>query len=111
MAIGAHGLWKQALAAAIASGKSQFTIETIGKDELCDLGKWLHRLPESDRASEHWEKIHSLHEQFHIEAAKVLDAALAGHKAEASASMRPGGGYCLISMQLTAAMMEWIRVL
>jgi methyl-accepting chemotaxis protein len=109
LAIGAHGLWKQRLTSAIATGRSEFTPDKIRSDALCDFGKWLHSLPESERASEHWNKVHSLHERFHQESAAVLKAALAGRKEEASAAMARGSAFTLISMRLTAAMMEWMR--
>lgn len=109
LAIGAHGLWKQRLSSAIATGKSEFSPDDIRRDGLCDFGKWLHSLPESDRASELWKKVHSLHERFHLESAGVLEAALAGRKEEAAAAMAQGSAYALVSMRLTAAMMEWMR--
>jgi len=35
-AIGAHGLWKTRLAAAIDVGKSEFTVDTVRKDNACN---------------------------------------------------------------------------
>jgi len=38
-AIGAHGMWKQRLRQAIDTGKSEFTVERVRPDNLCDFGK------------------------------------------------------------------------
>ena len=106
-AIGAHAQWKLRLKTAIDTGKSEWTVERVSPDNLCDFGKWLYSLPESDRKKENWQKIRALHAEFHREAAKVLNLALRGAQAEARELMAFGSAYAKVSSRLTWEMMEW----
>lgn len=106
-AIGAHGLWKQRLRDAIDKGQSEFTVERVKPDNLCDFGKWLHSLPPGDRGSEHWKKVQQLHAEFHQEAARILGLALAKQKPQAEAGIAPNSKFATLSSSLTAAMMAW----
>ena len=106
-AIGAHGMWKNRLKDAIAAGKSDFSVEKVQPDNLCDFGKWLHALPESERSSERWKKVQALHATFHKEAARILGLALAGKKDEASPALMENSEFANRSAELTTLMMKW----
>jgi chemoreceptor zinc-binding protein len=106
-AIGAHGLWKVRLRDAIAAGSSEMTPAQIEADNLCDFGKWLHRLTDPDTRSAHYATVHSLHAAFHQEAAKILRLALTGSKTEASQALQVGGAFANASAALTRAMIDW----
>ena len=41
-AIGAHGMWKFRLDQAVEKGTSEFTVDNVRKDNLCDFGRWLY---------------------------------------------------------------------
>ena len=41
--------------------------------------------------TEHYKTVHDLHAKFHLEAAHVLELALAGHRSEAVSAMAIGG--------------------
>ena len=106
-AVGAHGVWKMRLKSAIESGKSQFQVATVQKDNQCDFGKWLHSLQATAQTSEHYKKVRQLHSEFHREAAHVLDLALNGKKADAEKSVTAGGAFFRLSSELTAGLMSW----
>ena len=106
-AIGAHGMWKQRLREAINTGKSDFTVERVRPDNLCDFGKWLYSLPANDQTSPQWNAVRELHGKFHVTAARVLSLAVGGHKQEAEAALDPGSQFSKVSVELTAAMMKW----
>lgn len=106
-AIGAHGMWKQRLRQAVDSGKSEFTVERVRPDNNCDFGKWLHGLPPGDKNSEHWKTVQDLHAKFHIEAARVLQLATTGNKAEAEKGLASNSPFTSVSAKLTSAMMKW----
>lgn len=106
-AIGAHGMWKQRLRQAVDTGKSEFTVERVMPDNLCDFGKWLHGLPPSDKADENWKSVQGLHARFHHEAARILRLATSGRKAEAETGLALASPFSDISGQLTTAMMKW----
>ncbi len=106
-AIAAHAKWKFRLREAIKTGQSEWTVDTVRPDHLCEFGQWLNALPLSDRMSTHWKEVKALHAQFHGAAAEVLKSALAGHKAEADTAMAPGGGFADVSMRLVRTLTAW----
>lgn len=106
-AIGAHGMWKERLKKAIATGQSEFQVAGVQVDNGCEFGKWLYSLPGSDRMSPGGKAVVDLHAKFHKEAARVLGMALAGQKAEADKAIGFGSDFAKISGDLTKAMMMW----
>ena len=106
-AVGAHGLWKQRLKNAVASGKSELSPAQAEADHLCAFGIWLRDLTGPVAHSEYYSRVRSLHSAFHKEAGKVLQLALAGSKTEASQALAHHGPFALASAALTRAMMSW----
>jgi hypothetical protein len=106
-AIAAHAKWKYRLMEAIDTGKSQWRTSDVRTDDACEFGKWLAALPLSDRLSEHSKKVRALHAEFHAQAADVLELALAGRKAEATAAMALRSRFATVSSNLTMAVMAW----
>jgi len=106
-AIGARGMWKQRLREAVDTGKSEFIVERVRPDNLCDFGKWLSSLPLGDQNSSHWKIVQDLHGKFHAEAARVLGLAVRGHKREAEHELTAESNFVKISLELTGAMMKW----
>jgi hypothetical protein len=101
-------MWKQRLKQAIDNGKSDFTIERVRPDNLCDFGKWLYSLPASAQTSYHWRTVRELHGKFHAEAARVLGLAISGNKQEAEKALETESHFAKISFELTGAMMKWV---
>lgn len=110
-AIPAHGAWKRRLADAIASSRSEYSVEVVRTDNQCEFGRWLYGLPDAEQASPECAKVRDLHAKFHLEAAKTLALALAGNREEAERTMVLDGPYSVASSALTMAMMEWRRKL
>lgn len=106
-AIGAHGAWKQRLRQAVDTGKSEFTVERVRPDNLCDFGKWLHGLPSGDKGSTNWKNVQELHARFHVEASRVLDLAVRGKKQEAESALALNSSFTEVSSKLTIAMIVW----
>ncbi len=106
-AIISHVLWKSRLYSAIERGVSEFTVEHVEADNLCEFGKWLFGLPAAAQSSPHWQKVQGLHADFHREAASVLRLALQGQKPEAYDAMDLQSQFMKTSAKLTEAMREW----
>lgn len=106
-AIGAHGMWKTRLRSAVDTGTSEFTVEKVKADNNCDFGKWLHGLPNDDKKALSWTKVRDLHAKFHVEAAKILESALTGHKDVAAKGLDATSDFSKLSANLTGAMMNW----
>jgi hypothetical protein len=111
-AVSAHGQWKARLATAIKEGKSEFTPAVVRQDNQCPFGKWLYgEVDAASKTSPHYAKVKTLHAAFHENAAKVLDLAVSGKAAEATAAMAIGGDFAKASSQITVALGEWSRSL
>ena len=109
--IGAHGLWKARLHAAIDSGKVDDNIADVHRDNVCSFGQWLYgaSIPAEVRGSSNYAQVRNLHADFHQCAGKVLMLTKNGKKNEAEAMMGTSGEFTRISGDLTHAMMEWQR--
>ncbi|MCS6809324.1 MAG: CZB domain-containing protein [Bacteroidota bacterium] len=108
-AIAAHGMWKQRLRNAIATGATDISLETIRADNQCVFGKWLYSdtIPQHVKNGEDYQAVLRLHAEFHKVAARVAELAVAGNKVEAEGLMQLGGEFTLASSKLTQAMMKW----
>jgi hypothetical protein len=102
-------MWKQRLRSAIDKGKSDFTVDAVGRDNVCEFGKWLYgpTVPAVNKSMPEYEAVKSLHARFHTSAARVLAAALGGGKAEAEAMLDTSAEFSHISGEFTRAMMAW----
>jgi methyl-accepting chemotaxis protein len=110
-AIAAHSKWKFRLRDAIQSGQSEWTVETVRKDDQCAFGQWLKTMPLADRMSHEWKEARELHTQFHQAAADVLALALSGQRGPATAAMAPGGAFSHVSSQLVTQLTHWKKKL
>jgi hypothetical protein len=110
-AIAAHARWKSHLRQAIETRKSDWTVDRVRPDNLCDFGRWLGERPAPQRMTEHYKSVHDLHARFHTEAAHVLELALAGRREDAAAAMAIGSPFANVSSKLTIAMTAWKKAL
>lgn len=108
-AIGAHGLWKSKLRAAIESGALDGDFEELRATDRCVFGQWMHgpNVSETARGSAHWVTVDKMHERFHSAAAKVAELAVTGRAAEARGAMERTGEFGIASTELVTAMLRW----
>ncbi|MBK8946418.1 MAG: CZB domain-containing protein [Ignavibacteriae bacterium] len=106
-AINNHVIWKRRLISAIESGKSEFQVAKVQKDNVCEFGKWLESLSAIDRSSTDFQTVKELHSSFHKTAANVLDLALKGQKESAMEKFNFNGTFGAISSKLTVALSNW----
>ena len=104
-AIRAHAAWKRQLRCAIDTGRTDIVVDDIGREDLCEFGRWLNEtsLPVGNQ-DDHLKVIRHLHAQFHRVAAATLQLALSGRKTEAEQAMGAAGIYSRISLRLTTAL-------
>lgn len=89
-AIAAHAAWKTKFRSAIAS-KEAMDAATIGKDNCCELGKWLHGSGAGVYGSSPaFTALIQKHKDFHVEAGKV--AVLINEKKYVEAEHAIGAG-------------------
>ena len=108
-AIRSHERWKVKLSASIENGTVSADAFDVGKDDICDFGRWLYgsTIPKDERYDPNYIIVRFLHSKFHECAGKVVYLLSEGKKAEAGALMASYGEYTKISDQLVATMVEW----
>jgi hypothetical protein len=106
-AICAHAAWKDTLSAAVSTQRSLVTVETVGRDDHCRLGRWLHGLDEPTKASHRWKCVAEVHARFHNQAAAVLALALAGETEAAREAMSYSSKFSGTSAKLTRELQAW----
>jgi hypothetical protein len=106
-AIGAHGAWKLKLKTAVNTGRSEATPATVGRDDQCEFGKWLHGqgIDEETRAGMPYQVVRRLHAEFHQCAGRVLALGLDGKRVEAGNLLE--GEYTARSEKLVTALAKW----
>lgn len=107
-AIGAHGLWKGRLRAAINSGNSDLSVSVVRDDHQCAFGKWLNGadIDAGMKSSKHYGACVELHRRFHGAAADVLALAIAGKKEAASHALGRDQAFGKLSAELIRTLME-----
>lgn len=108
-AVGAHGMWKARLRAAITNGTAVPTPAQAAVDNACDFGRWLYALPAAQTRDAHFATVKDLHARFHAEAANVLRLVDAGKSAEATKAIGNGSPFDQVSTKLTNTLMDWSK--
>lgn len=106
-AIGAHGAWKLRLREAIHTGRTDWQVDTVRRDDACDFGKWLAKLPAGVKRSTEGEEVFSYHTRFHELVAGILEQVKAGKTEQAAKAIGEGSEFTELSSRLTRAMMAW----
>lgn len=104
-AIAAHIKWKIRLAQFIdGTGGEKLASSAISKDNLCDLGKWIHGDGAKYKQLPHYQDLITKHANFHVCAAEVVKKVELGDKAGAKSLL--GGAFASASKETIAAIME-----
>lgn len=108
-AIGAHGLWKSRLRAAITNGAGELKAATVRDDHQCEFGKWLYSptLEAAVKQSKHYATCADLHHRFHAAASEIVALIAAGKKEEAGKKLEGDFEFKKLSAELTMTMMAW----
>jgi hypothetical protein len=105
-AIQKHMEWKVKFRTAITK-KEQMDEATIGKDNCCELGKWLHGEGKTQCGSlASYATTLSKHAAFHVEAGKVASAINAQNYAEAETMLGGSSAFTSVSGEVGIALMR-----
>jgi len=85
-AISAHSAWKTRLRDAI-HGKQQVDPATVSKDNLCDLGKWIHGEGGSHNDKSEFQALKARHAEFHTCASKIAQMVKDGKNGDAEKAL------------------------
>ncbi|MEI8574967.1 CZB domain-containing protein [Methylomonas sp. EFPC1] len=102
-AIQAHSEWKVKLRRGISQHEHMDAV-TIGRDDCCKLGKWLHGGGQKQykHLSGFQDCLHK-HAQFHREAGKVAEVINSGQYETAESLLDAGSAFALASSQVSVA--------
>jgi hypothetical protein len=105
-AIERHAQWKVKFRKAITDHETM-DVETISKDNCCELGKWLHGDAKSKfgKLASHAECV-KRHAVFHTEAGKVAKTINAKNYAEATNMIESGTPYAVASNAVGVAIKQ-----
>lgn len=104
-AIAAHIKWKVRLTQFIdGTSTEKLQSQTVCKDNLCDLGKWIHGEGEQYKSAGHYQDLVKKHANFHVCAGDVVKKVEGGDKAGAKTAL--GGSFATASKETVAAIME-----
>ena len=108
-AISSHSAWKSRLRNAIVNRRIDVPVATVKADNQCQFGKWLHgqELPPAEKQTERYRTVKQLHAQFHEEAAKVAQFAIAGQRDAAESALGMSGEFGRASSALVSALSDW----
>jgi methyl-accepting chemotaxis protein-1 (serine sensor receptor) len=105
-AIKAHADWRAVLRSA-ANKFEQIDAETIGRDDCCELGKWLHGAGNSKFGGKPtFVALTSRHREFHIEAGKVARAINQGAGSQAEKMLSSGTPFARASGEVGRLIIE-----
>jgi hypothetical protein len=86
-AIKAHIGWFEKLRSAIATGKSDFNPVIVAKDDQCEFGKWIYSDLKNICDQAKYDRIKTLHINFHKKASEILKLAIDRKKEMASSQI------------------------
>ena len=106
-AIQAHTNWKLRLASACtASTTKTIDPDSLRRDDLCGLGKWLHGTGSRYASDPKFSQLLAAHSQFHRNAAAVARMVETGKKTEAAALVNAHESeFCKTSLEVVGLLM------
>lgn len=93
-AILAHSRWKKRLADLIEGSSTELLDpDKVGRDDQCDLGKWIRAAPPEVQVDPEFVKLVAEHAEFHRQAASILRFVLKGDLTNAKKGLEPSSDY------------------
>jgi hypothetical protein len=106
-AITTHEEWIARLRTVISNGGSDLDARKVGRADECDFGKWLDSRSTRAKGSARWAELGELHARFHDATARVVALVDERRRADAIASVRPGGEFSHAANDLLNALRKW----
>jgi two-component system chemotaxis sensor kinase CheA len=110
-AIAAHSKWKTRLRQYLDGGGEKLDPKFVGKDNVCDLGKWIYGEGARYKAIEAYSELKTSHAHFHRCAANVVSMHQDGNKKAAESMLQPGGVFNSASTSTVQAIIKLQKVL
>lgn len=110
-AIKAHTSWKMKLSAYISKPDKSLDHNVVCKDNMCDLGKWIHGEGGVKLSADNeFGKLKKTHAEFHIEAASIIKRAEANENVSEEIMLGSSSKFAKLSNDIVALLMVMKRV-
>lgn len=86
-AVKAHIAWKQKLQTYIQNPDNSLNPATVGVDNMCELGKWLHGEGAKFASNPNFKSLVAEHAKFHQAAAEIIKKADSGQDVNAEVTL------------------------
>jgi hypothetical protein len=109
-AIQAHTNWKLRLYSCCSESSQQDVIDvaSLAKDNVCELGKWLHGDGQQNAADPRLGELISMHAAFHRAASSIAAMIANGKQAEVLALLdSPESEYAKLSLKVVGLLMDF----
>ncbi len=101
----AHRDWRIRLSDYVGgTSKEKLDALTVGRDDQCELGKWIQSMRGQMAGNANFLKLLTAHAEFHRQAAEIVKLADAGKKDEAQRLLSPTGAYFHASNEVIKAL-------
>jgi hypothetical protein len=105
-AIRAHAAWKLKLSLYIKNPDGSLDPNVVGRDNHCDLGKWIYGEGARLAADPQFSQLKVAHSQFHRAAGNIIRRADAGENVSADISLSADSDYGCSSQKVTSLLMS-----
>jgi len=104
-----HFEWKTKLRNYLKKPDGSLMPGTVGRDNECALGKWLHGEAKKFAGDHTYDELLTAHSGFHQEAASLIRRADSGEKVDAEAALGTSSKFNQLSQRVTVLIMEMKR--
>ncbi len=101
-----HTSWKHRLRKAALEKNFNTPVDQISDDTFCQFGRWLVSLNPNEQRIYYFERVRTLHSEFHEKAGLIAQMLSVGAYELALIALN-GPDYNLKSKELASALMEW----
>ncbi len=108
-AIKAHSAWKLRLQSYLSNPDKSINPNDVCKDNLCDLGKWIHGDGKKFESMEEFKKLKSEHAKFHKAASDVVIKADNGQSVSEETQLGAKSDFAQSSTAVVTAIMAMKR--
>lgn len=108
-AIKAHASWKMKLTNYISSPDRSLKADVVGKDDQCDLGRWIASDSKHHQGRPEFRELKEAHACFHKAAADVIRRADAGENVSGEVVLGGSSQYAQCSSKVTSLLMALKR--
>ncbi len=107
----AHVEWKGKLKAYLAKPDGSLNPTTVGSDNTCALGKWLHGEGKAHAATSEYRALLTEHAKFHKAAAQIIVKATSGQSVTEEMALGGKSEFATTSSKVVALIMDMKRKL